>query len=367
MTPYVRFKEVNELGHTIFDNLMVAIINSHTNITPDMVDDKLRKKKCFTGEETDICGRWDADSDCVQILYASGADRIPFEWKHKFCHTSAQVICHSIDQLEKSEVAIWERILATPSGLYRKRCVFCLREMQFSPLHTLVMVASGLAEFGTKGEDLFGMVAVLLKMLRAWADPTQVVGLSLTALFPSKDDAVALECDHVEMTPVNLAKSIPHAMWKKWSAIIQQGWKLFCSILSYFSTPQISCNLEPCPHSFIGSFWGWDTNFRVLCSVVETELLIYRRLQERDRWLSSNITMRGLRTALMTGDWSSIDLVNHDFINLSKCGCLDADEDASTGAHAIVKFCFWNLDNPTGATYISAMPGISYVTSRFAS
>jgi hypothetical protein len=46
---------LNEHGHTILDNLMIAIIKSHTSARPVDLDDNLRDVERFAGEEVDIC------------------------------------------------------------------------------------------------------------------------------------------------------------------------------------------------------------------------------------------------------------------------------------------------------------------------
>lgn len=157
-----RSKTRNNLGHSVLDNLMIAILKAHTSMTPGMVDEVLRNEKRFPGEEVDICGRWDADSDCIKSLLKDGSAFIPFAWKHKFCHTSVQVICHSIIQLVAYFMTTEdESILETSSGLFARLCGCCGLNMRLEPLHVLVVVAFGLAQFGSKDEDLFDILAVL--------------------------------------------------------------------------------------------------------------------------------------------------------------------------------------------------------------
>lgn len=59
----------NNYGHTVLDNLFITILKGHTSCTPVIVDDAFRKLHRFPGEEVDICGRWDADSDCIRKLF----------------------------------------------------------------------------------------------------------------------------------------------------------------------------------------------------------------------------------------------------------------------------------------------------------
>jgi hypothetical protein len=181
----------NGLGHTLLDNLMLAIVKGHSSCAPAQVDIAFEGHNRFAGEEVDICGRWDADSDCIRELLAEGIHRIPFQWKHKFCHTSIQTICHSIAN-------IWGLGYApdinTCSGIFVRRCSQpdCGRKLQMTPLHTLVFVMFQLSSYGCEGEDLFGVVAVLLCLLRWGANPSLQSELSITSLLSAK---LSADCD----------------------------------------------------------------------------------------------------------------------------------------------------------------------------
>jgi hypothetical protein len=150
---------VNGLGHTVLDNLMIAILKGHTNTSPEIADDSLKRETRFAGAEVDLCGRWNADSPCFRSLLESGRSSLPFEWKHKICHTSVQTICHCIACLSTHEAD-----LNTPSGLFLKYCSHCGQKLQLLPLHTLVLTAFQLAQTGCESEDLFwsaGLFALL--------------------------------------------------------------------------------------------------------------------------------------------------------------------------------------------------------------
>src|SRR6202041_2290288 len=86
----------SRLGHTVLDNFMITILKSHTYITPGHVEDSWKNEKNFVGVGIDICGRWDSDSTCFRRRLEQGKPTIPKSWKHKFCHTSIQTICHCI-------------------------------------------------------------------------------------------------------------------------------------------------------------------------------------------------------------------------------------------------------------------------------
>jgi hypothetical protein len=51
----------NDLGHTLLDTLMITILRNHTFVSPGTVDNTLKRRHIFPGQEADICGRWDAD------------------------------------------------------------------------------------------------------------------------------------------------------------------------------------------------------------------------------------------------------------------------------------------------------------------
>lgn len=151
---------VNELGHTIIDNLLISILKSHSSAKPFVVDQAWKDNPRFCGEEVDICGRWDADSPCVRQQYANGNPTTPIDWKHKFCHTSIQTIRHCLIALFKR--APKRLVRETVSGLYVHRCFDCGVKLQSHVLHSLVITAYHLPSKGCQDEDMFGMLACLL-------------------------------------------------------------------------------------------------------------------------------------------------------------------------------------------------------------
>ncbi|KAI9785533.1 MAG: hypothetical protein M1839_009274 [Geoglossum umbratile] len=214
--------EVNNLGHTVLDNLMITILKAHTSVSPGIVDEALKRETRFTGEEVDICGRWDADSDCYRSLLASGRSLVPSEWKHPFCHTSVQAVCHSI--LSLNEVIR----LSDLSGLFLRRCSHCGLKLQLRPLHTLVLIAFYLGQYGRENESLFGILACLLCLLSVGVDPSARVPISLAALL---DEDVTDDCSHELMRPVDLAQKVPAAIIDRWSNESKTGWRVFCRVL----------------------------------------------------------------------------------------------------------------------------------------
>jgi hypothetical protein len=217
----------NDLGHTVLDNLMITILRSHTSCSADMIDNAFSKNHRFAGEEVDICGRWDADSDCVRQLLAKGNPAIPFEWKHMFCHTSVQAITHCIGH-------IWRygggADINSPSGLFTQRCSNpeCGEKLILFPLHALVLTAVHLSTSGCKGETLFGVLALLLCLLNCGANPLLRAQISLEALLGHQSTE---ECTHEALDPAELANQVPESLISKWTPELKTGWRIFCCSL----------------------------------------------------------------------------------------------------------------------------------------
>lgn len=158
----------DQFGHTVLDNLFISILKSHTIVAPGAVSISFQAHTRFPGEEVDICGRWDADSPCIQELYASGQARIPFDWNHEFFQTSVQTICHSITNLFTRDYPI---DITVSSGIFNSICESCGHESSAYPIHALVLVAFHLANAGNKDETLFGALACLICLLFCGANP----------------------------------------------------------------------------------------------------------------------------------------------------------------------------------------------------
>lgn len=352
----------NTLGHTIFDNLILAILKAHTSITPGAIDDGLRNEKRFPGEEVDICGRWDADSDCVRELLKAGDSSIPFEWKHKFCHTSVQVICHCIGFLLRSD----PRTLKLPSGLLIKYCVYCGLKMQAQPLHTIVLTAIFLAHFGAKDEDLFGILAVLLTVLRLGANPLQTADVSISALFPNEaGNADQTGCSHKNYTPLELASRVPSRFIDSWSSKARTGWEIFCCVLRLSEQTWEPSEMPLEDEPIIGDMceeghdyetrncFGETRELALLSGAVEAEYLTYRRLAEGDPWLSPNFDMDAIRKSLVKGEMPKIAFFENDMVHpVCDCGHFDAGYESMPGAQGIMKYHFSNLEDWSRTTFI---------------
>lgn len=362
--PIYRPSDLNNVGHTVFDNLMITVLKAHTSIPPGAVDDNFRNEKRFPGEDLDVCGRWDADSDCVRQLLATGSPCIPIFWKHKFCHTSIQAITHCIEVLYDYSAGICETVPLSevPSGLFLKRCFSCGLKMHLLPLHSIVLTALGLARFGKKDEDLFGIVAVLLYVLSKGADPRQTVELSISALL-STDEAPVLDepvCDHTQLTPGQLASQISPAITQDWSYTTRTGWGIFCYILerseNIWRTQDMpargKCDRS---HPYRQRLcFGVDPVLSLLYAAVRTEVLTYRRLKEGDPWISPHFNMHNLLEGLKDSDQVRIDLVQREMMNpVCTCGIhMKPVVYAHTEAENITRFHFSNLEDWSRTTFI---------------
>jgi hypothetical protein len=348
----------NSLGHTVLDNLMVTILRSHTSLKPNEIDDTWDQETRFVGQEVDICGRWDADSECVRRLYARGRTTIPFSWKHKFCHTSAQTICHCINVIAK-EVREYPTF-CTASGLFLKHCSGCGLKLQLYPLHTLVLVAFHLAQHGCGGEDLFGILACLLCILKYGANPLRTADISLSALRIRDDSS---PCDHMKLGPGSLAETLESLFSSTWSKEISAGWQIIRFVLNS-SAKEWTCiqkalnrdewdthittdgselnedamDMDSDAYMYMDDleneawncfkqcgclqdkFFGKSGVLGVLRAAVQTELLAYRRRKEDDPWTSDNFNMQDLLLSLKTRGQVGVKLVQ-DNMMMPYCEC----------------------------------------------
>jgi hypothetical protein len=380
--PQLRETFVNELGHTFWDTLMVTILKSHSSTRPSIVDEAWREAKRFPGEEVDICGRWDADSPAVRHLLASGNCSTPLAWKHKFCHTSIQAICHSITMM--SHLRLNPVLDEAQSGLYIRRCFHCGVKLQPQTLHSLVITAYHLANNSCQDEDLFGILACLLCFVAGDIDIQRTAVISVTALMEG-DDAEG-QCDHEELTAASLAERISlHQTVRAWTETLQLGWAVFCGVLrlcenadmravaeesdnlmrveslsdrgydplyeredrendGYMETdlrPAEVCDGQmnigtrtrySCPKhdSSEDEYEAGPLCFRMqpdlasLWAATQAEMLVHRRLEETMRWTSLNFSMETLRNQLANNVPLSVGYHNEALLKLHcPCGRFD--------------------------------------------
>jgi hypothetical protein len=374
-------KPLNALGHTTIDNLMIAILKSHTSTTPAFVDHSFATESRFIGEEVDICGRWDADSECYRDLLASGRSSIPFDWKHKFCHTSAQAICHCLDSLLFHGTE--STILETPSGLFLRYCPDCGQKLQLLPLHTLVLTAFQLARNGCNKEDLFGVLACLMCLLHHGADPCATAHISIAALLDIESKE---RCSHEQLSPTDLAEQVPEAMTSTWPLPARRGWQLFCLVLrnahhekgledledqEQEQEQEEDFDFEPMRWRYLDevdalfsarctSHWqastpacfGKSEYLGHIWASVQAELLSYRRLTENDPWTSEYFDMEGLFRSLELGGGISLGYVEQNML-LPYCRCgIYEDSYDTVYREQTAKYYFANLDDYTRLTAI---------------
>jgi hypothetical protein len=388
---------INDHGHTVLDNLFISILKGHTNCLPDTVDDKFSKMKRFIGEEVDICGRWDADSPCVRELFAKGHSTIPTEWKHMFCHTSVQTICHCIGRLFGP---VFAPNINAPSGLFMKTCQACQMKLQLKPLHSLVLTACHLAQSGRPGENLFGMLACLVCLLANGADPLLTAPISLAALM-RKDTAT--ECSHEEIDPVELTERVPASLISGWTEDATLGWNVFCAMLRYardersptrrshsskgkeredpyelFIEPmdedvdnnqsddeesyyESDVEDELCSHCKpeTDNFYGRSKVIGTLWAAIQTELLTYRRLTDEDPWISENFDLQAALDGLKNGGILPIRLIEEDMMApFCRCGRFtDITDEACACVDEVCTYYFANVDVWSRATYIMIPEG----------
>ncbi len=358
-------------GHTVLDALFLNILRSHTNVAPHQVDELLGHSGRFPGEEKDICGRWDIDSPCVRRLLISGTFRIPLEWKHVFCHTSVQGICHGMARIRRADDD-WGHLR---SGLFARRCGRCSQKLELGPLHALVLVAFHLAENGRPGETLFGILACLLTLLAGGINPLLKVEISVRALIQNQD---CEDCDHTRMDAAELISQVPQQLVSLWPTEAQLGWRVFSQLLHHAKLaeqvhiqPRVRDEDEDESETFTSSetesewprpetafrsrydhprcrscrhddCWSLKSRyFTAIWSAVLAEMLTYRRLDVIDPWLSSNFSMQAII------DWLDGETVSLNMPFFTK-GMITPPACPSL---AILRACEVGLDNCTNMAY----------------
>ena len=375
---------VNDLGYTVLDQLMINILKAHTSCLPSVVDVSLRKDKRFEGEDVDICGRWDADSACVRELLAKGNPCIPFEWKHAFCHTSVQAICHSIETLFGP---LHGPDINTSSGLFIRRCSYCGLKLQLLPVHALLVVGFHLSRSGCRGETLFGILACLLCLLSVGAKPQRKANVCLHVLVGSEAGG---DCDHEELDAVELSEGLAATLQASCSQEMAATWKVITFILKqsrsewtgekrpnvsepmdeYFDTSTIDgeeesdtdeseesppCLPTKCDCDFARNYFGGQRSLATIWAAVKTELLTYRRLTEEDAWLSPYFNMRSLADGLENGGRVTIPLVEINMMKpFCRCGKFDGELPGCTLVDEACAWYFSNLEDWSRTTFITA-------------
>ncbi|KAI1646935.1 uncharacterized protein F4817DRAFT_338875 [Daldinia loculata] len=289
-------------GFTVLDTFFVTILRSHSKVSLEILSGEFAGQSQYAGQEVDPCGRWDADSPCVRQLYASGSPKIPDEWKHVFCHTSVQAICHSISAIFLVD---WHPNINTSSGLFKRRCSCCGLELILGPLHALVLTSFFLANDGMPGENLFGMICCLVCLLTHQADPYAAVEVSIPELLGR---GLVNECQHVTMNPAELALEIYSERMSSWTHEVNRGWEILLFILrldhkkkDYDDEDPDDEDPDECIH-IPRATYSSNRQLGQIWAAIQAELLTYRRLSEDHDWLSVNFDMEKLWRALEGND-----------------------------------------------------------------
>ncbi|KAI1110494.1 hypothetical protein F5Y14DRAFT_443917 [Nemania sp. NC0429] len=370
-------------GHTILDTLIVSILRSHTRISPDFVSHAFRSSSRFPGEEMDICGRWGPDTPRVRELFHQGFARIPNTWKHPFCHTAVQAVCHSIISIYGPSCAPDINRL---SGLFIRRCTECGLELKLGPLHTLVVAAFHLAQLGMPGETLFGAVAVLVCLLSLGGNATLRVNISVDDILGT---SVGGRCSHASTSPSELIQKVPEHVIGAWTDACRVGWNCFAEILSQAEEHEHSKHNESDSQSdhsdsdwrsesvedpgetperceFMNRYYGkvhggWlklecqTADMGLVWATIQTELLTYRRVKEGESWISENFSLEALEDWLFghTAEFRTPLVQDQMMEPHTKCGWFkDAETFVCPCAQEVSANYFMNMDIYARSTYI---------------
>ncbi|KAF2688343.1 hypothetical protein K458DRAFT_427949 [Lentithecium fluviatile CBS 122367] len=385
-------------GHTVLDALMLRILRSHSGTLLEVVDDNLRGVQGYAGEEVDICGRWDTESDSYRKLVGGGAVKVPLNWKHKFCHTSIQAICHCIE-------AVVSRMQPATSGLFLRRCFSCGLKLELQPLHTMVLVALQLLKNGVDGEDLFGMICCLFQLTVSSAYHGLSFAKSHVSTHLLQDGMNHDGCSHEELSPFELAMRVDVTARQCGSPEARKGWAAFVLILqrieeqhrwvserhpppgyeeehetilkAYEEDDDLSNRRPELGESLLMReiFHDGDLGFSIRCyhlvpnsprvfgrnvhlghvwAACQAELLAYRRQQESHPWLSQHITIDAILECLQTGDPKVLPHAKNEMLEpYCACGLYDGWHRVARREQACVSY-FSNLDDWHRTSFIAA-------------
>lgn len=371
----VRRYNINDKGQTILDCLLMSVLRSHTSVSPDHLSIGSSPLNRYPGEEKDICGRWDADSPAVRELFSHGYGRIPTSWKHPFCHTAAQAVCHAVIGHLGSPVS---PDINTPSGLFVRRCTSCGLELKPGPIHTLVILSFYLAHNGMAGETLFGTMAVLVCLTRFGASVTTPANISIGEILGTTPSE---ECHHAPMTPCDLMTEVPGDLVGSWTEDCRVGWDCIFDILRlneraeanressdvdedsdvWLQSDSTNTEAETCYldemgiHDDFSPFICGNPRLGILWAVIQAELLTYRRIEEGAPWISENFSMRSLRAWLVreTKEFGTPLVENKMMKSYSRCGwfCDDHEFYCPVAEEVCVEH-FMNMDDYTRTSFL---------------
>jgi hypothetical protein len=385
---------VNEHQHTVLDNLMLTILKGHSRTPLEEVDQSLRREARFAGCEVDLCGRWDADSHCYRALLQRGRTEIPFRWKHKFCHTSTQAVVHCILSLDHHGA-----LLTHPSGLFVRRCMNedCGLKLQLGPLHALTLATFHLAEDGCDEEDLFGMIAVLLCLLRCFLSASDKAHISMDAILKREDEGT---CSHEDLTPFELSQKLPQEVAGLWGTQKQQGWRIFCHVLRIAQETEYGqseaeenapwdsdwmidvpfeeklvcdgqfgferCQEDECCFPYADDLgvrcFGRSSKLGHVWAAVQAELLTHRRQHEHEPWVSPRFDMARLLECLDKGAPISMPMIDDGLMKAyCRCGVFGQAAHKIALREMAANDWFGNLDIWDRSTFIDVPPRLEEI------
>ncbi|SPJ77970.1 uncharacterized protein FTOL_06376 [Fusarium torulosum] len=321
MPSYLFRNSLDDLGHTILDSFMVSILRSHSSVRPEIVNHDFGALSRFPGEEKDTCGRWDADSPEVRELFSQGYSRIPTSWKHPFCHSAVQAVCHALMIMFGSDMS---PDINSLSGLFLRRCTECGIELRLGPVHTLIVTAFFLGQSGMAGETLFGPMAILVCLIGFGADVTLRAHVSIEEIIGISTELG--QCHHTSLSAAELIQAVPARVIQNWSDDCQVGWSCLHQVILQAEVVKRNVNFNTnsntgweemsetgSSHGSQGPDCGFQCKFdhdglqKFQCTgpmiglawaTIQAELLTYRRVGDTDPWISNNFPMRALNAWL---------------------------------------------------------------------
>jgi hypothetical protein len=403
----------NKDGYTVFDMLMLTILRNHSQVAPEIVDSNLAGTTSFVGEEVSTCGMWDAESCAFRALQRNGSTQVPFSWKHKFCHTSTQAICHIL------ELLLFSTSQLVKSGLFAHRCYGCSERLEVLPLHTMVLVAFNLMTHGKRDEDLFGMVCCLLCYTSSTFFGGQEFGRAEISLHLFYGHLHADYCAHELLSPAELAGRLSTGVTGSMPSQAVNGWQAFTQVLqliedqhrwaesgqassafqsdhkqlmqdihseeSYFlqwggwtldeddwtkfNFANIRADLrrrifhhdrdlgfgERCSHigySHVGRAFGSNRLLGHIWAACQTELLTYRRQSDSLAWMSPGLTIDQILASLESEVPSTIHFIKRKALrSYCPCGRFDGGDRVPSREHAC-SYPFGNLNAWQRTTYL---------------
>ncbi|KAJ4303486.1 hypothetical protein N0V90_002381 [Kalmusia sp. IMI 367209] len=387
-------------GHTVLDALMLRILRSHSSTPLEIMSDTLRGVRGYAGEEVDICGRWDAESDSYRKLIGGGAVKVPLSWKHKFCHTSIQAICHCIEALSSYS-------LPETSGLFLRRCSNCALTLRLQPLHAMVLTAVQLLRNGMDGEDLFGMICCLFQLTVSNTGHVLSFSKSHVSTHLLQDGMDHDGCAHERLSPFELAMRVNVTAQQCGSPEAQKGWAAFVLILQqieeqhrWVSERHPPPGYEEIHEAILEAYeenddifddrpeldeillmreifhdgdlgflddcyhiddpedcraFGQNAHLGHVWAACQAELLTYRRQQESHPWLSQHITIDAILECLQTGDHGVLPHVkNKMLMSYCACGFYEGQLKVSQREEACTSY-FSNLDDWHRTSFIEPL------------